>query len=242
MLMDFDAKGMHMDLMCISWQQEQPGTLPNEELIIRRWLKNPTSSVWKRVWPQIKEAWQTSKKNPFKLYSRALLREFKKQRAFSNKQKQNVEKRWKNRVDHNDTTVLPRNHSGNARAGYALQSSSSPPGFNIPYIPPGGTLAAPEVNGRRHNGTNQRALGNNPRAQGTNPKAVESKAIQAAAKASRYRDPVIPEDEQMSVEEMKAIRQANVGILPSELTDTLKEIVKLEPEVEERNADYEAEK
>src|SRR6185295_8232743 len=83
MLMDWDAQGMHFHLMCISWQQDQPGTLPNEEIIIRRWCKNPSAKTWKRVWPQIKKSWQVSTKNPFKLFSRALVREHKKQRAFS---------------------------------------------------------------------------------------------------------------------------------------------------------------
>jgi hypothetical protein len=221
MLMDDDSQGLHIRLMCIAWQQDHPGTIPNEEAVIRRWLRSPSNSKWKRVWPQIRAAWQISKKNPFKLYSRALLREFRKQRAFSNKQKQNIEKRWKNKADHDDTMVLPRYQSGNTRAGNTLQSSSSAPAVNFPHTPQSGASASPKANGngRRHDGTN-------PRAKGTNPRAVTKKAIEAQAKAKQYRDPVIPPSEEMTIEEMRAIRKANIKTLPSQVKETLQEIAK----------------
>jgi uncharacterized protein YdaU (DUF1376 family) len=55
--MEWDARGMHVWLLNLSWQQEPRGTLPNDTAQIRRWLSSPSDDVWRRVWPQIKAAW-----------------------------------------------------------------------------------------------------------------------------------------------------------------------------------------
>ncbi len=55
--MDWDAKGMHYTLLWISWQQEPPGTLPNDMAAIRRWIGSPSDDVWRRVSSQILAAW-----------------------------------------------------------------------------------------------------------------------------------------------------------------------------------------
>lgn len=121
----------------------------------------------------------------------------------------------------------PRRDSGTALQGIALQSSSSPAGVNVPHTPQSGVSAWPKKHG---NGRGRRANGTNPRAEKTNPRALKSKAISEAMKAKQYRDPVIPDSEQMSVEEMQEIRQRNIGGLPSEVADTLHEIAKSESE------------
>jgi uncharacterized protein YdaU (DUF1376 family) len=55
--MDWDARGMHVHLLNISWQQEPPGSLPNDTEQIRRWCGSPLDDVWRRVRPQIFCAW-----------------------------------------------------------------------------------------------------------------------------------------------------------------------------------------
>lgn len=55
--MEWDARGMHHWLLNISWQQEPPGSLPNDMSQIRRWLGSPSDDVWRRVRPQIFAAW-----------------------------------------------------------------------------------------------------------------------------------------------------------------------------------------
>ena len=70
--MDWDAVGMHNWLLDISWQQTPPGTIPDDQAVLRRWLRLPPNAVlcassdpycrcndhvWRRVWPQISPAW-----------------------------------------------------------------------------------------------------------------------------------------------------------------------------------------
>lgn len=127
--MDWDAQAMHLWLMGIAWQSTPPCCIPNEEQLIRMWLKNPTDETWKRVWPQIVRGWKI--RGVF-LKQNGLARELKKIKKFSEKQKVNAQKGWSNRRKSPDAmayaTAKIWHPSGNARAGYALQSSSSPPG------------------------------------------------------------------------------------------------------------------
>src|ERR1051326_3893541 len=60
--MDWDAVGMHVWLLNMSWQQEPKGSIPDDVGVIRRWLRLPSGfadadRVWARVWPQINAAW-----------------------------------------------------------------------------------------------------------------------------------------------------------------------------------------
>lgn len=60
--MDWDARGMHVHLLNIAWQQQPPGSIPDDIRIVRQWLGLPSGfadadRVWGRVWPQIKTAW-----------------------------------------------------------------------------------------------------------------------------------------------------------------------------------------
>lgn len=60
--MDWDARGMHVHLLNLSWQQEPSGSIPDDVCLLRRWLGLPSGfadadRVWVRVWPQIKAAW-----------------------------------------------------------------------------------------------------------------------------------------------------------------------------------------
>lgn len=55
--MDWDANGMHFWLINLSLQENPAGTIPNDMALIRRWLRNPSDDVWRRVQPQIFNAW-----------------------------------------------------------------------------------------------------------------------------------------------------------------------------------------
>lgn len=55
--MEWDAYGMHFHLLNLSVQEEPPGSLPNDMVLIRRWLRNPSDDVWRRVQPQVFSAW-----------------------------------------------------------------------------------------------------------------------------------------------------------------------------------------
>lgn len=56
--MEWDASGMHAWLLNLSIQEEPPGSIPNDMAAIRRWLRNPSDDVWRRVQPQIFAAWK----------------------------------------------------------------------------------------------------------------------------------------------------------------------------------------
>lgn len=58
LLMDWDARAMHLHLMCISWQQPIVGSIPDDDATMRRWCGSPANSAWKRLRPQILSAWR----------------------------------------------------------------------------------------------------------------------------------------------------------------------------------------
>ncbi len=94
MLMDFDARGMHLHCMCIAWQQNDPCTLPDDDEKLRRWCGNPDRDDWeKRLKPQIFSAW---KKEKSYWVQTGLKREFIKQLTKSQKRKEAADVRWKN--------------------------------------------------------------------------------------------------------------------------------------------------
>jgi uncharacterized protein YdaU (DUF1376 family) len=56
LLMDWDARGMHLHLMCMAWQQDPPCTIPADEAVLRKWCGNPKR--WAKVKNQILAAWK----------------------------------------------------------------------------------------------------------------------------------------------------------------------------------------
>lgn len=80
--MDWDAYGMHNWLLDISWQQDPPGTIPNDQAVIRRWLRNPSDDVWRRVWPQLMPAWLVTQDG--RLGNAGMMRTAERQRNYSN--------------------------------------------------------------------------------------------------------------------------------------------------------------
>ncbi len=89
MLMDWDARAMHLHFMCIAWQQDNPCTLPNDDEFLRRWVGNPKD--WPRLKKQIFRAWKLE--NNLWIQD-GLLREYEKQSKFSESRKLNAFKRW----------------------------------------------------------------------------------------------------------------------------------------------------
>lgn len=57
--MDWDAKAMHMQLLCYAFQQEPQGYLIEDEVLLRKLLENPTDEVWARVKPQLMSCWKS---------------------------------------------------------------------------------------------------------------------------------------------------------------------------------------
>lgn len=45
-IMSMAEKGMHMDLICVAWQQDPPCSLPNDEVLLRAWCGHPDSENW----------------------------------------------------------------------------------------------------------------------------------------------------------------------------------------------------
>lgn len=60
--MEWDARGMYVHLLCMAWQEIPPGSIPNDDAVIRRWLNLSRDTeddlhIWRRVRPQIMAAW-----------------------------------------------------------------------------------------------------------------------------------------------------------------------------------------
>ena len=88
LLMDWDAKAMHLHFICIAWQQHNPCTLPNDDELLQRWCNFPKD--WERLKKQIFRAWRL---DGDRWIQDGLLEIFLKQQAFSESRKQNALKR-----------------------------------------------------------------------------------------------------------------------------------------------------
>ncbi len=95
MLMDWDARGMHMHFICICWQQDPPGTLPNDDQKLKRWAHNHPE--WNRLKSQIFN--EDSRQSSWKLVDdlwvqEAVLKEFIRQSEYRLTRKRAANKRW----------------------------------------------------------------------------------------------------------------------------------------------------
>jgi hypothetical protein len=101
--MDWDARGMHHWLLNISWQQEPKGSLPNDMALIRRWLGSPSDDVWRRVKPQIFNAWSLRDERWF---NNGMVRTSDRQKVFSESRTKSLRKRYeKSTKAHEDEVV-----------------------------------------------------------------------------------------------------------------------------------------
>ena len=89
MAMDWDARAMHMHLICIAWQQEPPCTLPDDDDMIRRWLGNPRK--WEMLKSQIFTAW---KRENGRWIQPGLVAQFVRQSTFSKTRRDAANTRW----------------------------------------------------------------------------------------------------------------------------------------------------
>lgn len=92
LLMDWDARAMHLQLMCLAWQQDTPGVLPADESLLRRWLGNPNPQEWEqRIKPQISRAWRIDERA---WVQEGLVREWERQSSNSVKRRAAAQVRW----------------------------------------------------------------------------------------------------------------------------------------------------
>lgn len=121
MAMSWEARGMHMHLMCIAWQQDPPCTLPDDDALLCRWLSNPRK--WSDLKGQIFTAWKLIEG---RWQQGGLLAEFDKQTSYRESRKNGADKRWSKdaRAVHMHSTCIP-NASANSCINDALQSSTS---------------------------------------------------------------------------------------------------------------------
>ncbi len=97
MMMDWDVQGMHVHLMSVSWQEDEPATLPKNDKILRKLLKNIAKKDWEnRIKPQLFLGWKTWEEDESRIINNGLRREYIKQKAMSNRGKSGAEARWKN--------------------------------------------------------------------------------------------------------------------------------------------------
>lgn len=89
MLMDWDARAMHLHLMCIAWQQQPPCTLPDNDEDLSRWCGSPKE--WERIKKQIFRAWE---RRGDRWAQAGLEREYLKQKDFRESRSANARKRW----------------------------------------------------------------------------------------------------------------------------------------------------
>ncbi|MDI3467930.1 MAG: hypothetical protein OJF50_006751 [Nitrospira sp.] len=91
MLMDWDVRGMHLHLMCIAWQQEPPCTLPDDDTQLRKWCGNIRQKKWNKIREKLLLAWHVC---DGRWIQEGLLREYEKQRKYSDSRRSAANSRW----------------------------------------------------------------------------------------------------------------------------------------------------
>lgn len=93
LLMDWDVRAMHLHLMCIAWQKDPPGILPDDDALLRKWLSNPELESWThRIKPQLIQGWRIANG---KWHQDGLIREWDKQASNSQKRRAAANARWR---------------------------------------------------------------------------------------------------------------------------------------------------
>lgn len=97
LLMDWDVRAMHLQLMCIAWQKTPPGTLPDDDIMLRKWLANPDLQSWTdRIKPQLIQGWRVEDS---RWHQDGLIREWERQASTSQKRRAAANARWKKDSD-----------------------------------------------------------------------------------------------------------------------------------------------
>lgn len=87
--MSWDARGMHVHLLCIAWQQIPPCSLPDDDRLLQSWVGYPKE--WPRLKEEIFRAWRLQ---DGRWWSDYLLRQRAKQEDFRDSRRKAAEIRW----------------------------------------------------------------------------------------------------------------------------------------------------
>lgn len=117
-LMDLDAVGAHILLMCFAGSSPEGFRIQNRDEILQKILRGVGPSDWARIKPQIMAAWDISDDGKW-IIQRGMQRTLLKQKEFSKKQKENIDKRWEDTK--RDTKRVPDGIPN----GYSSSTSSS---------------------------------------------------------------------------------------------------------------------
>lgn len=119
LLMDWAARGMHMHLMCIAWQQDPPCTIPDDDSVLKKWCGNPKQ--WPKLRDQILRAWKLT---DGRWVQEGLLKEYLKQRKYSESRKAGAEARWGKpdaRAYEMDSTSIALQSSSSSSSSYFIE-------------------------------------------------------------------------------------------------------------------------
>lgn len=93
LLMDWDVRAMHLQLMCIAWQKNPPGTLPDDNSMLCKWLSCTDANEWgARIRPQLEQGWRIE---GGRWHQDGLMREWDRQASNSQKRRAAANARWK---------------------------------------------------------------------------------------------------------------------------------------------------
>jgi uncharacterized protein YdaU (DUF1376 family) len=93
LLMDWDVRAMHLQLMCVAWQKTPPGTLPDDNTMLCKWLSCLDKQAWsERIRPQLAQAWRIA---DGRWHQDGLMREWERQASNSQKRRAAANIRWK---------------------------------------------------------------------------------------------------------------------------------------------------
>lgn len=93
-LMDLDAVGAHIILMCFAGSSPEGFRIQNKDEILRKILRGVGASDWDRIKPQIMTAWDVSDDGEW-IIQRGMQRTLLKQKSFSKTQSERAKERWK---------------------------------------------------------------------------------------------------------------------------------------------------
>lgn len=97
LLMDWDVRAMHLQLMCIAWQKKPAGTLPDDNSMLCKWLSCSDEKAWNtRIRPQLEQGWRIE---DGRWHQDGLMREWERQSTNSQKRRAAANIRWKKEID-----------------------------------------------------------------------------------------------------------------------------------------------
>lgn len=121
-MMDLDAVGCHILLMCAAGAASFRHKFPYDRDKIRRLFRNPSDEDFERIMSQLLDgAWKVSEDGEW-LVQEGMRRTMRKQREFSKKQSDNAKKRWESQKD---AKPIPKKCQTDTKVIASSSSSSS---------------------------------------------------------------------------------------------------------------------